>query len=871
MINTVRPILSVRSFGKSLLAAVFAVTVGFARADDWAWGVAYSDGVDVIRLATTNAFGAAVLSDADLTGKAVDEIKFTSAQPDADELTVGAIVLSGKAMRFTAAESLVLRGDGTNSVFRLTGSAGDWTLDGLDLRGVGMTDATPEFGGAVDCTGGRLALIGCSFADFAANQVGGAVSAALMDGGVTVSNCSFAANAAGPFNGYGGAIYASAANADAKLVIAESQFSGNAAENGGAICTETRLSENELAIATEIRDGAVFEGNAAVFKGGAALSEGALEVSGSNTLFRANTAGNDGGAVCVDGITGRFAPVKMTVSGGVTFADNIATSEVIWTSGGAISVLQPACELVVERAVFSNNVAVTACEGDNAQPALGGAVRTAQGCTNVFRKTAFTGNGVNSVNSFGVGGAVSVSEGETIVDNCVFDCRGNGFDACYGSAVDFENAQGVVSNTTVRYGATEAISSVGARLAIVNCVTVGNALQLGEDAADLLFEGASEVDMSYTAYGTCGTTGEATVGESFNLPNRVPEAVYDGDTLRLDNREFNPVVELGLAQPDATDFDGVIYQSSFDFRRASMGAYELETSRVLVLDVFGVKDYDSTTRSNGCVWTWKLTDTNGADVAYDDLVPTNLTPAEASAYLAGLFAITNWTFGTEANGGAVGLYDSTNEVQTAWWLDGGVEAVADRTRWLGTVLGLRTRGEITRTWFVLPVEFPNDETNGVYFTWDWMKDNLGRFPTNDFEESCDILRTPQENGYPRWQNYVMGIDGTNPDNRIVTTSVSRNPLSDDSVIDVMTPIGTAFNPPEESGIEMEYRLYNVTHTRRGILPGDAGAPCYGTNTVPYFENLDLTGLHYGLKDQDRDYGQCLLEIYAIFKKGVAPQ
>ena len=857
-----------------LMAVAIASAIGFVYADDWAWGVARSQGAYVLALSATNATGAAVLSDAELVGKTVDEIKFTAARPGADELTVGGIVLSNRTIRFTASENLVLRGDGANSVFRLSGSTGTWALDGLDLRGVGMTDANPELGGAVACFGGTLSLSGCSFSDFFANQVGGAVCAALMDGDVTVSNCTFSANGVGTYNGYGGAVYASGKgqeSASPHLVIADSEFVGNLAENGGAVCTRTRLYDNEGPMASDICDGTAFVGNVADFGGGAVLCEGDLAVSGSATVFAGNFAGDDGGAVCIEGSAGDVAQVKVVVSNGVVFADNCVSSRVDWVSGGAISVMTSGCELEVVGATFSNNWAYATSEDEFAQCAFGGAVSTAPGCTNLFRKTAFVGNGVQSVAS-GVGGAVSACEGEMVVDNCVVDCRGATAANCYGSAVDFDAVRGTVRNSTVRYGATEAVSSVDAELTIVNCVAVGNGTAQGEGAADFRFEGSSTVDMSYTAYGACTTTETATVTESRNLPNREAEKVFDGDTLRLDKTEFNPVVELGLVQPHTTDFDGNVYQSSIVDGRASMGAYELETDRVIVLDVFGVKDYDSTTRSNGCVWTWKLTDTNGVDFVCDDFVPTNLTPAQASAFLAECFAITNWVFGTEENGGAFGLYDSTNEFGTAFCLDGSVEAVTDLARWIGTLLKLRSHGEIRETWFVLPVDFGGGETNGVYFAWNWMKDNLNRYPTNDFETSCDILRTAQENGYPRWQNYVMGVDGSDPSNRIVTTYAPCASDESGSRVDVVTPIA-AFAPPAKVGVEMEYRLYNVTHTRRGILPDTSAQTwhCYATNDVPRFEGFDLTKLHYGLKDLNRDYGQCLLEIYAIFKKGDIPE
>ena len=118
----------------------------------------------------------------------------------------------------------------------------------------------------------------------------------------------------------------------------------------------------------------------------------------------------------------------------------------------------------------------------------------------------------------------------------------------------------------------------------------------------------------------------------------------------------------------------------------------------------------------------------------------------------------------------------------------------------------------------------------------------------------------------------MGIDGTNPSNRIVTTYAPRNPAVGGSLIDVVTPIASS-TPPEKVGVKAEYRLYNVTHTRRGILPDTSEETwyCYKTNTVPRFEDFDLSKIHYGLKNLNRDYGQCLLEIYAIFREDEKPE
>lgn len=857
----------VRATKTLLMTAFFAATVGFVRADGWAWGVARLGGADVAVLSTTNAQGAAILSDADLAEKAVDEIAFTRACEGADALVVGGIVLANRQLKFTA--SVPLQSDGSNGMFSLSGPDGNWTFDGLELRGADETAEGPPFGGAVDCEGGRLALVDGTFTNLVADQVGGAVCARRMTGDVTVTNCFFVDNAVSPYNGYGGAIYATTvADSSARLVIRDCVFDGNVAEDGGAVCTRTRLFDDERPIAAEIGDGSLFFGNAAGFSGGAILAEGPLAVFGPDTVFGTNEAGSFGGAISVGGDREDFEPVKVTITNGVTFADNVVTSQFDFVTGGALSVMVPGSELSVGGAVFSNNWAFSEC-GEH--PSFGGAIYAESGCTNLLRKTAFVGNGVESA-AYGVGGAVSVCGGETAVDNCVFDCRGTTADNCCGSAVDFDGSRGVVRNTTIRYGATAGISALDATLDIVNCVAVGNALAV-EDGTDFLFERTTHVEMSYTAYGSCGTVDGATVDESLCLSNRVAETVYDGDTLRLDKSVFNPVVELGLVQEDQTDFDGITYKSTVFGDRASMGAFELETDRVLVLDVFGTKPFDGTTRSNGCVWTWRLVDTNGNAVAFDDLVPTNLDAQAASEYLAGLFAITNWVFGTEENGGEVGLYDSTNETAGAWYLDGGAEPLTDRTRWLGTMLLGRYYGEITKSWFVLPVDFGDGETNGVYFTWKWLKDNVGRVPTNDYEVTCGILREAETNGYARWQNYVMGIDGADPSNRVVTTFVPCASGTGVSHVDVVTPFAALCRPPEKVGVAAEYRLYNVTHARRGILPDMSAEKwfCYATNDVPRFADFDLSGLHYGLKDLGRDYGQCLLEIYAIFKKGEKPE
>ena len=769
----------------------------------------------------------------------------------------GAVGVSSFVVPATAPSNLVfVGGEGTvltavtqRSIFEVTAESGQirrW--QGIGFENAVEKDDLHQDGGAIRMTGGGFEITDCAFANCMSYELGGAIAALALTDDSVVSNSTFTANVAEPFgNGMGGAIYATAADEGVRLTLADSTFEGNLATIGGAVATvPIGAVDDEFPIGLVIDD-CLFDGNAAEYNGGAIAAEGSVDVQSGETLFANNTASCAGGAIDVYGFEGdTFAPTAVSIGRGVTFAENVVSNANAWVQGGAISFSRPEGSLAAEGVMFSEN-RVYGSAAD--QGAAGGALALENMSDFAVEVCVFVGNDVLDAN------------GGPVADGAV-----------WGGAADVCGATGLVQNCTFRGSSIEAVSCVDSSVGVTNCVIVDNGRI--EGFTDL-YAVDSDVPVEYSAYGKAVGVSDG----NCNLTNLTAESVYAGDTPRLNMAGFNPVVELGLVQPEVKDFDGNRYESTgsgtFEFPRprTSMGAFVEETDRILVLDVFGVKDYDSTTRSNGCVWTWKLTDTNGADVAYDDLVPTNLTPAEASAYLAERFAITNWVFGTEENGGAVGLYDSTNETGSAWYLDGGVKALSERIDWLGAVLTLRAHGEIENTWFILPVDFGGGETNHVYFTWDWMKGSLGRFPTNDFEESCGILREAEPNGYPRWQNYVMGIDGTNPSNRIVTTyAPSTDSAKRASCVDVVTPIAS-FVPPKKVGVAAEYRLYNVTHTRRGILPdtSDEKWYCYDTNPVPRFVNFDLSKIRYGLKDLSRDYGQCLLEIYAIFKAGEKPE
>ena len=147
------------------------------------------------------------------------------------------LALADRKLSFTAdpAGTTIVVG-GARSGFDLSGASGDWTFRGITFRGTGERSDLVYDGGAIACRGGRLTLVGCSFERLSSRFTGGAVSAYLMDGDVTVSNCTFTGNASGPMNGMGGALYASrGATGAGTLRLDGSSFSGNAAQNGRAV------------------------------------------------------------------------------------------------------------------------------------------------------------------------------------------------------------------------------------------------------------------------------------------------------------------------------------------------------------------------------------------------------------------------------------------------------------------------------------------------------------------------------------------------------------------------------------------------------------------------------------------------------------
>ena len=498
-------------------------------------------------------------------------------------------------------------------------------------------------GGAISICGGGFTIAGCTFSGCFCEEFGGAVYAPLLTDDSTVTNCTFEGSWVSAYNGYGGAIYASAATGGRKLTVVDSELSGNDAVNGGAICTVRAADDLEVPIALVLSD-ARFEDNVADYGGGAIFAEGAVTVTAAagdegGTVFSGNAAGCDGGAVCVSGIDGVTVPVDVVVGRGTVFEGNVASNRAVWTSGGAIAVLTTGCTFRATGVLFARN-------------------------------EVWTGAGAC------YGGAVSLSSGRHTLDTCVFDCRTAKPNASvYGGAVDFDSSDDVqIRNCSFRFAAVEAISAYNVgNLALTNCVVVGNGL-IGAEYPDVFCEVAGEVSVAYTAYGSIWSDA-ALAADDFNLEDRTTDIYAGADTLKLDGTGFNPVAALGLVQPGVADFEGVHY-GSYPLGY-SMGAYETPTEP-LVVTLDGSKNYDGNTSSNGCVWTWTLGDTNGSTRTWADL-------GEARQ----AFAITNWVFGN----GDVGYYASTNAT-AATQIAAGVRGADARVEWLRRALEFVYTGTI---------------------------------------------------------------------------------------------------------------------------------------------------------------------------------
>ena len=611
--------------GKKLVVALVAGLAAFARADEnppWAKclcnepanlpvGTSWAGG----ELSFTNraANGGASFDFAALDATTFDgaTIRFADGAITVDSLKFDPT----RGLTFVGGAGTVLKGIADKSVFDglnpqpATPNSQLTTWSNLTFTCDAGVRPVWRNGGAIAMRGGGFTITDCTFSNCFSEEFGGAVYAPLLTGDSTVTNCAFEGSWVSAYNGYGGAIYASAAENGRKLNVFDSAFTDNAAVNGGAICTVRAADDDEVPIAL-VLSGLRFEDNAADYGGGAVFAEGAVTVAGAAedvaaSAFIRNAAGYTGGAICVNGVDGVARPVAIDIGKGASFVGNVASNDYTWTAGGAIAVLTTGCTFRAKGVLFERNEIQA---GGNA-------------C---------------------YGGAISLPSGRHALDTCVFDCRtAKPNAAVYGGAVDFDSSDDVqIRNCSFRFAAVEAISCYNvANLAVTNCVVVGNGL-IGAEYSDLFCEMAGRVSLGYTAYGSIWSDA-ALAADDFNLSDRTT-AIYAGaDTLKLDGAGFNPVAGLGLVQPGVTDFEDILYGS----RPVgySMGAYETPADGLLAT-VRGSRRYDGTT-SGPANLAWSLVDSDGRPVGLPGL-----------GDLTDLFAVTGWEFAS-CN---AGVYSSTN-------------------------------------------------------------------------------------------------------------------------------------------------------------------------------------------------------------------
>ncbi len=439
-------------------------------------------------------------------------------------------------------------------------------------------------GGAVDNTGGILAVRECEFEKNTANIEGGALYIhSQYDDNNIVENCLFKENA----SGNGGAIFAN----KSLISLRYCEFEGNAAADKGGAVFNTKLLEGSQI------SGCAFNENIAVWDGGALYNtETQIDLEGCS--FNRNNAGARGGAIANEKLINGSSIWECT------FVENSAVSQ----AGGAIRFADNSAADIAG-CVFERNKAKNYGGGIDIQKSSG--IRISQ--------SRLDGN------EAAVGGAIMVSESENIgmVNTIIranksvssstvhvlfsgfvaINCQLTGNYAGNGGALGVIGAAStaqlvsctVTGNRSDEFGVIAAGNS--GFLSISNCIVVGNSRNI--TSAEL--GGSHTVNHSVVeeGHGGSGNVLYQSPASLFRNPvNYSLAPTISGDyTLVPASAGINLGDNAAVPAQVATDLAGNrrIYGGTVD-----MGAYEYQGPPLSVQEIF----VDANARGEGSGLSW---------------------------------------------------------------------------------------------------------------------------------------------------------------------------------------------------------------------------------------------------------------------------
>ncbi|HEY0160643.1 MAG TPA: Calx-beta domain-containing protein [Thermoanaerobaculia bacterium] len=506
------------------------------------------------------------------------------------------------------ADTIVFQ-DGLTGTIVLTGGALDVT-DSLDVQGPGSgvltidgNDQSRIFLMASFEHGLTNAVSGLTLTDAWALEGGAAILSVLND--LTLADVKAIDNVSG---GSGGGVYFSGGT----LVVQDSVFSGNFAENAVSPCFEF--------------------GDVAGGRGGGLAIEDAAGVTIDNVTFTGNAARFDGGGLSV--VMKMDAPATLTITGS-TFSGNIAgyAPECYPASGGGAFVAGMGNDdtLVIEDSAFSGNTG----GGGNAGGLLLGDLDVL-----TIRRSTVSGN--HATNGDG-GGLVLSNNATTLLENVTVaanDATGNGGALTVSGAVSTAIRHSTISGNS---GTTGGIYASGSA-----AVTLRNSIVANGTVNDLANDGTASFDASYTAIETPGAA--AITDNGGNLTGIDPQlgALQNngGPTLTMMPAAGSPVLDAGdpsFTAPPSTDQRGftrvvsTLDMGSVEYDPPGDGGTLALTSATYSVDEDGGNVTITVTRTGGS--------SNAVSVDYATSAGTAVSPADFDSASGTL----NWGDGDSAS------------------------------------------------------------------------------------------------------------------------------------------------------------------------------------------------------------------------------